>query len=320
MSTPPVQFPYDLSQHLEFRDRAECDRVRQIPRAQITRHPNPNFSIRVIENDLAFQFAYVLDIVTGIKRALDEGRDKYVLILPAPNPNYALVAHMLNELKIPCGHVHTFNMDEYADQDGRTAPKDWRGGFQYWMYHDLFNRIRPELRIPEKQIHFPNDRNVESYSAMIEDLGGADVCYGGIGWCGHIAFYEPYLGREYVGRLDDYLELGSRIVEISTITICQNTLYADAGSAGDWSWCPPKAATIGPRDLKNSKKVSFWNGFGAGEGQWQRFISRLAAHGPVTPLVPASILQVLRSELILAGQTAADCSPDTYERAVPIQF
>jgi len=83
---------------------------------------------------------------------------------------------------------------------------------------------------------------------------------------------------------------------------------------------PPKAATIGPRDLARAKLVSFWNGFGAGESIWQRFITRLAVHGPVTPLVPASILQVLNSELILSGAVAADCSTETSERRVPIEI
>ncbi len=314
------KFEYQVSQYLEFRDMEVCRRVRAIKKEDITKHPNPNFKIKIIENELAFQFAYVLDIVSGIKRALEEGRERYIMILPAPNPNYALVAEMINRLNIPCHHVWTFNMDEYADQDGNTAPRDWPGGFQYWMWKDLFGRIKPELRMPEKQINFPNTQNVNDYSKMIEDLGGADVCYGGIGWCGHIAFFEPHIGRDYVDDIEGYLELGSRIVDLHLITICQNSLYADAGSAGDWSWVPPKAATIGPKDLKNSKRVSFWNGFRAGDSVWQRFITRLAAHGPVTPLVPASILQILNSELILSGMVADNCDTKTSERAVEINF
>ena len=205
----------------------------------------------------------------------------------------------------------------------RTATRrreSWCGGFQYWMWHDLFDRIKPELRMPENQIHFPNTQNVGDYTKMIEDLGGADVCYGGIGWSGHIAFFEPHLGREFVGDIDGYLQQGARIVDLHPITILQNCLYADAGSAGDWSWVPPKAATVGPKDLANSKLVSFWDGFGCGESMWQRFISRLAAHGPVTPLVPASILQRLNSELILSGAVAADCSLHTSERRVETQI
>lgn len=304
-------FEYAVSEHLDYLDREVCDRVKRISREKITEHPNKNFKIRVIENELAFSIGRAVDIVKGIKRALDEGRDRHVMILPAADPNYALAAHMINELNIPCGHVHTFNMDEYADEDGKTAPQDWRGGLAYWMYSDFFSRIKPELKIPDSQIHFPTDKNVNDYSKMLEDLGGADVCYGGIGWCGHIAFFEPYLGRDYVDRIDEYLELGSQMVDISLITVLQNTLNYQ----GNWSWCPPKAATVGPRDLKNSKLVSFWNG-----APWQNFITRLSAHGPVNPLVPASILQIINSELILSGTVAADCISEPVSRGNPIFF
>ncbi len=314
------EFNYEMAAGMEFRDMEACKKARAIKREDVDKHPNENFDIRVIENEEAFRFAYIMDIVSGIKRALDEGRDKYVLILPAPNPNYALVAHTINQLNIPCHHVHTFNMDEYADQDGKTAPRSWKGGFQYWMWNDLFNNIKPELRMPEDQIHFPNTDNVNDYTKMLEDLGGADVCYGGIGWGGHVAFFEPHLGHEFVGDMDGFLDQGARIVDLHPITVMQNCLYADAGSAGDWSWVPPKAATVGPKDLVNSKLVSFWDGYGAGESMWQRFISRLAAHGPVTPLVPSSMLQITKSELILSGPIAADCSEETSERRVPIEF
>lgn len=317
MSEP---FEYELAKFLAFRDKAECERVRAISREQITRHAKGNVRIRVIEDAEAFNFAFALDIVTGIKRALDEGRERYVLILPAPNPRYAYVAHLINELNIPCRHVHTFNMDEYADEQGRSAPRTWKGGFQYWMWHDLFGRIRPELAIPDSQIHFPTSENVNDYSAMLADLGGADVCYGGIGWAGHIAFVEPHVGATYGDDVDAFLQLGTHVTELHPITVCQNCLYADAGSAGDWSWTPPKAITIGPRDVSGAKLRSSWNGFGAGESVWQRFIVRLAIHGPVTPAVPASILQLLDSEIVLSGSVAADCSDRTCERRVPVEF
>jgi glucosamine-6-phosphate deaminase len=39
---------------------------------------------------------------------------------------------------------------------------------------------------------------------------------------------------------------------------------------------------------------------------WQRFSARLAAHGPVTPLLPASMLQTCRSDMFLTESLAAD--------------
>jgi len=308
-----------LPEYLPIQDLEQCARVRAITREQITKHPRKNVGIRIIEEPTTFNYAFILDIVSGIKRALDEGR-KYVIILPATNPLYAWAAEMINQLNISCKHVYTFNMDEYCDQDGNSPDRDWKGGFQYWMWRDFFNRIKPELRMPENQINFPTKESIGSYSAKLADLGGADVCYGGIGWCGHIAFVEPHVGEQVGNNLEKFLELGAMKVKIGPITTCQNCLYGDAGGAGDWSKLPWNAYTIGPKDVAGAKLRSSWNGFGCGESVWQRFIVRLALFGDVTPKVPASILQLFKTDIVLSASVAANCSSETVERATPINF
>jgi glucosamine-6-phosphate deaminase len=66
-------------------------------------------------------------------------------------------------------------------------------------------------------------------SARLEDLGGADVCYGGIGGCGHITFWESHLGHEFAGDLDAYKRAGARLVEFHPMTIMQNALHSFGG-------------------------------------------------------------------------------------------
>jgi glucosamine-6-phosphate deaminase len=137
---------------------------------------------------------------------------------------------------------------------------------------------------------------------MIEDLGGADICYGGIGWCGHIAFWESHLGEEFGGDLEAFKEAGPRCVKLHPMTIMQNALHS---FGGDWSLVPPKANTIGPAQIVRAKYRSFWLDGDLGGGvSWQRFIARLVAHGPVTPLVPGSILQTLPGTYTLLGGVA----------------
>jgi len=308
-----------LPEYLPIQDLAQCARVRAITRADIAKHPRKNVSVRVIEDAATFRLGLAMDIVNNIKRSLDEGR-KCVLILPATNPNYAWAAEMINQLNISCKHVYTFNMDEYCDQDGNSPDRDWKGGFQHWMWRDFFGRVKPELRMPESQINFPTKESIGSYSAKLADLGGADVCYGGIGWCGHIAFVEPHVGEQVGNNLERFLEMGAMKVKLSPITMCQNSLYAGGGGAGDWSNLPWNAYTIGPKDVAGAKLRSSWNGGCAGDSAWQRFIVRLAMFGDVTPKVPASILQLFKTELVLSAKVAADCSPETVERTIPINF
>jgi len=300
-----------------FQDREVCEQVMKIKKEDLCDHPNDNVKIQIIEDDTQFMLKFFLDILSGIKQSLDAGR-QHVIILPAPNPQYALLAQMINQLNIPCEHVHTFNMDEYADENGNTAPRDYEGGFQYWMWEDLFSRIKPELAIPEDQIHFPTTENVNDYSKMIEDAGGADVCYGGCGLNGHVAFIEPSVGAKFGDDMDTFMQQGSQIVDLHPMTICQNSLFSDAGASGAWHRVPPKAATIGPRDVANSRENKCYHWFAYGDVSWQRFITRLMLHGPVTPKVPGSMYQILDCEVWLSGTVAADIDTrQIAERRVP---
>jgi len=297
-------FPFELSKFITFRDRAACERVRRITKQDICNHPNPNFRIRVIEDADTFYSEFASDIVRRIKTARDEGK-KFVAILPVgPTPQYELAVQQINKMRLSCKHIHTFNMDEYADENGNTAPLSWPGSFQQAMMENFFLKIDPALRPPVEQIHFPSRDNIESYSRMIEDAGEADVCYGGIGWCGHIAFWEAHLGLEFGGDLAAYKQARARLVELHPMTIMQNALHS---FSGDWSWVPPKACSIGPRDILKARDRSFWlDGYIGGGVSWQRFIARLVAHGPVNPLVPGSILQEVPGSYTILGGVADD--------------
>lgn len=297
-------FRYSLARFIPFREIEVCERVRRITRSEITRHPNAEFHIQVIEDAHRFYFEFALDIVRRIREALEAGHS-FVGIFPVgPMPQYPLAARLINELRVPCHHVTTFNMDEYADDDGNTAPTDWPGSFQRAMMENFFLQIAPELRPPLNQIHFPTKQMIGSYSRRIEDTGGADVCYGGIGWCGHIAFWEAHLGFEFSNDLAAYKQAGARLVELNPMTIMQNALHT---FGGDWSWVPPKANTIGPREILGARDRSFWLDGDLGGGvSWQRFIARLVAHGPVNTLVPGSILQEVPGSYTILGDVASD--------------
>jgi glucosamine-6-phosphate deaminase len=298
------EFRFPLAAISTFRDQAACERVRRIPRSEITAHANPNFHIAVIDDADTFYRCFADDLVGRIRASRDAGTG-LVLILPVgPVPQFRLAAAAINAERLSLRHVHTFNMDEYADEHGQTAPVSWEGSFQRAMWASFFGLIDEELRPPAEQIHFPTTDAIGAYSAMIEDLGGADVVYGGIGWGGHIAFWEPQLGHEFAGDMAAYRRAGARTVELHPMTIMQNALHS---FGGDWSWVPPQANTIGPREILGAKHRSFWLDGDLGNGySWQRFIARLVAHGPVSEFVPGSLLQEAGADYTMLGSVADD--------------
>ena len=109
------------------------------------------------------------------------------------------------------------------------------------------------IRRPESQIHFPTTEKIARYGDEIAEDGGVDVCYGGIGWSGHIAFWEPHPGFEQEGDLDACKQAGPRLVDLHLMTVMQNALHS---FAGDWSLIPPKADTIGPKEILGARHRS----------------------------------------------------------------
>lgn len=304
-----LPFQPALSKFIAFQDPEACARARAIKREDICKHPNPDFKIRIIDSSAQFYLEFALDIIARIQAAQAEGRS-CVLILPVgPVPQYTIAARLINQFRLSCKHLVTFNMDEYADEDGNTAPPEWEGSFATAMKENFFLKIDEALRPPPENIHFPDTENVSRYSEMIAEAGEADCCYGGIGWCGHIAFWESHLGEEFA-TLEEYQQAPARIVELNPMTIMQNALHS---FGGDWSWVPPKAASIGPRDIVNARHRSFWLDGMCGPGTnmcWQRFIARLVAHGPVSKYVPGSILQTVRTDYTLLGGVADNVEID----------
>jgi glucosamine-6-phosphate deaminase len=301
-------FDYGLARFIAFRDREACERVRAIPRGRLTEHANPDFRIALVDDAGDFYTGFAADLVGRVRAARDAGRPLVAILPVGPMPQYEIAARMINAERLSLRHVHTFNMDEYANEEGVTAPVSWPGSFQRAMFEGFFNLVDPELRPPEDQIRFPTSDAIGDYSARIEALGGADVCYGGIGWSGHIAFWEPQLGAEFDGDLEAWKRAGARLVELHPMTVMQNALHS---FGSDWSWVPPKANTIGPRDVLGAKHRSFWLDGDLGGGvSWQRFIARLVAHGPVSEFVPGSVLQTVRTDYTVLGSVADDVAVD----------
>ena len=130
---------------------------------------------------------------------------------------------------------------------------------------------------------------------MIEEIGqgGADVIYSATGWTGHSAYIDPNVEEFKADTLEEFCKLGSRLTTLNHITMCQNSLSMSMGGSGDIWNIPPRAATIGPRDIVNAReRVEMHTFVNPGGDSWQRMISRIELYGPISKECPASILRL----------------------------
>lgn len=305
MSRQTSAFRFTPASFIPFQDLKAVERARRIKKKDMTKHPNPQFHIQIVP-DADLGFLWMMDMFHRIKQAADEDR-QLVMIVANPWPDYAKVAHLINKFRVHCRKLVTFNMDEYANEDGDIAPETWPLGLGHSFKKFFYAEIDPKLRPPEKQIHLLSNKTIRDYGKMLADLGGADICYSGPGWSGHIAFVEPD-APEFAGSLEEWKKMGPRVCTLSPLTIAQNSLHGCFGASGDLWAVPPKAATIGPAEVIGAKNRLDMHGItvGGSFNSWQRLTTRLCLHGPVTPRMPGSILQTLPTEVWVSETAAAD--------------
>lgn len=302
---PATDLKFIPGDYVPFKDREVCERLRKISGKDLEKHPNPDFNIKVMMNPHP---VLISTLFTRIKDA-SENNKKITLILGNPEPEtYIPLAQLINYFKVDCKNVHIFAMDEWADDQGNIAPETYKAGFAHSMLKYLVFQIDGKLRMPLENVHYPTNKNIADYSKMITDCGegGADICSSSPGWTGHMAFIDPV--SEFIkDDMEEYLQQEARIVTLHPLTVAQNSLHGVFGQSGYIADVPPKAATIGPVDVKNARErievhaLLTNNTFSS----WQRMTSRLVLHGPVTPLVPSSMLQLMKTQVYVSEEIAA---------------
>lgn len=306
---PTTDFKFTPGDYVPFKDREVCEKLRKISGKDLEKHPNPDFNIKVMMNPHP---VLISTLFTRIKEASENNR-KITLILGNPEPDtYIPLAQLINYFKVDCKNVHIFAMDEWADDQGNIAPETYAASFARSLLKYLVFQIDEKLRMPLENIHYPTNKNIADYSKMITDCGegGADICSSSPGWTGHMAFIDPV--SEFIkDDMEEYLQQEAKIVSLHPLTVAQNSLHGVFGQSGYIAAVPPKAATIGPVDVKNARErievhaLLTNNTFSS----WQRMTSRLVLHGPVTPLVPSSMLQLMKTQVYVSEEIAApfDC-------------
>ena len=284
----------------------ELERVRNIKREDMEYTNENGYSVRVVMNPTLLM---VQDIFYRILMS-DINDTPFSMICPNQWPAaYSSVAEMLNKYNVSARNVHAFAMDEWADEEGNVAPLTYGAGLGYSFMNHFYGRIREDLRPPVDHWHVHTNENKDTgvYSRMIEDItgGGVDVVYSATGWPGHTAFIDPRCDEFKADSLEEFCKLDSRIVTETPLTICENSQFAPMGGSGDVWAVPPKAATIGPKDIVSAKERFELHNIMNGDGtSWQRMISRLELYGPISMECPASIMRLGKGTCYVSEEIA----------------
>ncbi len=199
-----------------------------------------------------------------------------------PVGTYEKLVERYNEGDLDFSEVTSVNLDEY-----RGLPKEHPESYWSFMHRNLFDHVN----IDPAHIHLPDGTNPDAedacaqYNQIIHSVGGIDLQLLGIGHDGHIGFNEP----------GEAFELETHCVNLTAETIEANKRFFD----GNVDLVPKQAYTMGIRTIMQARKVLMVvNGAGKAE------IVKKAFFGPVTPEVPASILQLHPDFILVADEEA----------------
>lgn len=191
-----------------------------------------------------------------------------VLILPiGPVGQYPILAEILNEKRISLKNCWFFFMDEYCDENGTALDISHPLSFKKIARNQFLDLIDDYCNLKIDHIIFPNETNINQLEHKINDLGGIDACFGGIGIHGHIAFNEPE---------ENIKDLGSRKVKLNKYTVTINAIRAEVG--GNLENFPKEAYTIGMKQILNARKIRLYCRNGT-PYDWANIILRIALLG-----------------------------------------
>jgi glucosamine-6-phosphate deaminase len=177
--------------------------------------------------------------------------------------------------------VKTVNLDEY-----KGLTEDNKQSYHYFMKKNLFQQVNINMKNTYLPDGTAEDSEIECtrFNRLIEQLGGIDMQLLGLGHNGHIGFNEP----------SDSYEKGTHCVALTQSTIEANSRLFQAGEV-----VPSHAYTMGIKTIMLAKKILL-----VVSGEEKADILLKALTGPVTPTLPASILQLHPDFTVVADEAA----------------
>ena len=241
-----------------------------------------NISFKTVNTEWDVYFDMALVMLDEIMKNNALGKKTVMIVPVGPTQQYPILAKLVNQLKVSLKDVYFFNMDEYLVSSTETVSFDDPISFHYRMNKEFYELVDSELVMPENHRFFPEPGKEAEYDKHIEQLGGVDLCLGGLGINGHIAFNEPPEAGETV-TAEEYENLGTRVLPISRET---KTINAYGYQRGDLRGMPEWCITVGMKQILSSKRVYI-----ALNRPWQHGIVKHVLFDAVQPAIPASFLQ-----------------------------
>lgn len=254
----------------------------------------PRIPMEVYEDKPAVFEKIAREMADIIKEHNDADKTTVFICPVGPIGQYPYFVDIVNREKISLKNCWFINMDEYLGDDMQWIPMDHPLSFRGFMERTVYSKIDDALNVPEDHRVFPDPNNLDYIPALIEKLGGVDVCFGGIGINGHLAFNEADASLSP----EQFKQLKTRKLAITPETRTANAIGDFGGRLEDM---PTHCVTIGFNEIFNARKIRLGI-----FRDWHRAVARRSGYGEITADFPVSMLQEHPDALIRMTEFVAN--------------
>ena len=254
----------------------------------------PRIPIVVLENSEDVFRETAREMADEIIRKNQLGENTVFICPVGPVGQYPYFVEMVNQEKIDLKHVWFINMDEYLTDDKQWIDISDKLSFRGFMKCEVYDKIDPGLVMPKEQRVFPDPGHLSHIQELIGDLGGVDICFGGIGINGHLAFNEAQDDL----TVEEFKLLHTRVLKLGPETRTANAIGDLDGALDDM---PVYCVTVGFNEIYNARKIRL----GCFRG-WHRGVVRHAAYGQISAHFPVTLLQNHSDALIRISEYVSE--------------
>ena len=212
---------------------------RTIPAQELGKGSRIGLELCETEVDLYWKMA--IEVLELIRENNEKGEETVMIVPYGPLGPYARLVELVNRYRISLKNCWLINMDEYLDDDCRYLEKSDPLSFRGGMDRIFYSQVDEELNVPVEQRIFPEPGNEGHILEVIREHGKLDMCWGGVGITGHIAFNEPPEPGEACTD-EEFLERPTRVLRLARETKTINA-YMNAGA--DLDAIPDHCITVG---------------------------------------------------------------------------
>ena len=264
-----------------------------IPREELLNHPESKVDLHIFDTRRETMTRAADMMADELIKNNAEGKITKWILGSGPEDQFQHFIDRVNKERISLKNLYLFHMDYGLDWNSRMYPEanNWHSAHGR-MKVRFYGKIDPELNVPEEQRIWPMLQNLDYVDDKIEELGGIDTLWAGIGYKGLVAWCEAPTNPYQRVTEEMYINMKTKVVNVSYEKVVEASQRVYGGC---YDMIPHQAVTIGMKSMLTSKRAVCM----IPTGEWKQTVLRVLMFSDATLEYPCTLLPKYIPEVVV---------------------